>query len=532
LEKEELDSEARFRMLETIRQYAEFKLFASEEVEEVKNCHRDWFMQLAENAEPRLRTGEQLLWLNRLEMEHDNLRAAMKWSIEQKHVEQALRIPSALAYFWQIHGLEEEGRQWLNQALTLESQNPERKDPYAWATAMVGLFSLSYPDLQKYKSRLEEARDIFRESGNIFKVGQTLYYLAYIPHLAGEFETAKSTYQEGLNIYQTINDGWGMGECLHCMAHVVEQQEKIEESYALYSKSMELLKQSGDHFSLFHPAGDTAVLAQDKGELNTAKRILEESIEAFKQLKNREWISISINRLTEVLYEQGEYRDAREMTELNLDFQRETNNPDQLSWCIELKGKIELAEGNVSLAHSFFREALTVSEKINNQFSIGFLKAVLGLIECYQGNYVLGKEMIEIGIEKVRKEYAPKASHLLPYRSRALWLENDIQGAARSYRDTIKELRNNCVFIRIPECLEGLGKIAVTQNDLERAARLFGAAETMREKMGTPIPPLQRSDYDTHVRLLRQQLSTANILWNQGREMNAEDAVVEAGEEM
>ncbi|HXQ39345.1 MAG TPA: hypothetical protein VN843_35420, partial [Anaerolineales bacterium] len=98
--KEELDGKARFHMLETIRQYAEFKMFASEEVEEVKNRHRDGFMQLAETAEPKLRTGEQLPWLNQLELEHDNLRAAIKWSTEQKHVEQALRIPSA----WHISG--------------------------------------------------------------------------------------------------------------------------------------------------------------------------------------------------------------------------------------------------------------------------------------------------------------------------------------------------------------------------------------------------------------------------------------------
>jgi predicted ATPase/class 3 adenylate cyclase len=508
--KEELDGEARFHMLETIRQYAEFKMYASEEVDDVKNRHRDWFMQLAETAEPKLRTGEQLPWLNRLEMEHDNLRAAIKWAIEQKHVEQALRIPSALAYFWEIHGHGEEGRNWLDEALKLEAQSNERKYPYAWATAVSGLFSLSWflPDAKNHKPRMEEALDIFRRQQDAFRIGRTLYSLASFPNLAGDPETAKSTWYEGLDAYQTINDQWGIGECLHCIAHMEELQGNTEEAHTLFNQSLEVLKPIGDRYSLFHPVGDTAVIALYKGELNTAKMILEESIQTFGELKNREWTSISINRLTQVLYEQGEYENARKVNQRNLEVMRETNDLNQISWSIELKGRIELAEGNLSSAHQLLDEALAISEKNNNQFSVGFLKTTLGLIDCYEGNFTRGKETIEIGIEKVRGEHARESALLLTYQSHALWLERDLQRAAKSYRDTIKELQHNYYFIRIPECLEGLGKIAIAQSQPERGARLFGAAEAMREKMGTPIPPIQRGDYDAHVQILRGKMET------------------------
>jgi predicted ATPase/class 3 adenylate cyclase len=526
--KEELNGEARFHMLETIRQYAEFKMFASEEVDEVKNRHRNWFLQLAENAEPKLRTSEQLLWLNRLEMEHDNLRAAMKWSIEEKYVEQALRIPSALAYFWEIHGHSDEGRGWLNEALKLEAQSNERKYPYAWATAVSGLFSLSWflPDAKNHEPRMEEALDIFRRQQDAFRIGRTLYSLAHIPNLAGDRETANSTYQAGLDAYQTINDQWGIGECLHCIAHVEERHGNIEKAHALYNQSLETLKPIGDRYSLFHPVGDTALIALNKGELKTAKMILEESIQAFEELKNREWTSINIQRLAEVLYEQGEYENARKTIQRNLELVIEMNNLGQVFWNTYLKGKVELAEGNLSSARQLFDEAFVIAEKDNNQNHIGWVKATLGLVECYEGNFVRGTDAIEIGIEKVRKEYAPDASHLLTYRSHALWLEKDLQGAARSYRDTIKELQGNYFFIRVPECLEGLGKIAVTQNNLERAVRLFGAAEGMRERMETPIFPVQRGDYDHHVQILREKMgATFETLRAEGREMTKEQAI-------
>ena len=532
--KEELDGEARFHMLETIRQYAEFKMFASEEVEQVKNSHRDWFMQLVETAEPKLRTDKQLVWLNRLEMEHDNLRAAMQWSVEQKHVEQALRISSALAYFWEIHGHNDEGRNWLSQALALDAQSNERKHPFAWAKAVDGHFNLTatLPNPEQYRPRMQQALDIFRKHGDAFWAGRVLYHLAYIPHFAGEFEDAYSTYQAGFDFYQTIDDKWGMGECLHCMAHTLEGRSIFEESHKLYNQSLDFMRAAGDRYSLFHPMGDMAVIAFNKGELSKAKSILEESTQAFEELKNRIWNSISINRLTEVLYEQGKYENAREMNLRHLEVVRKMGDPEQLGWAVEITGKIELAEGNLSVARQIYNEALAVAEKHEYEFreyTIGFRKAALGLIDCYEGHYPNGKAAIEFGIEKVQKKSTPDASSLLPYRGHALWLEKDLPGAVRSYHDAVLELRNNYFFIRIPECLEGLGKIAVLQNDLEHAACLFGAAEAMRARMGTLIPPIQRGDYDAHMQMLREKMGNAmETTWSTGHKMTFDEIVAYA----
>ena len=109
--------EPRFVMLETIHEYAREKLGESAEAEEVRRLHAQYFLSLAEVAFPELRGPHQLEWLDRLEPEHDNMRAALTWALERKEVELALRLGGALWWFWWMRGHNSEGRRWLEEAL-------------------------------------------------------------------------------------------------------------------------------------------------------------------------------------------------------------------------------------------------------------------------------------------------------------------------------------------------------------------------------------------------------------------------------
>src|SRR5207244_4082998 len=101
------------RLLETIRQYGQEKLRRSQEEAVLRGRHRDWFLGLAEQAEPELHRSEQLVWLERLEREHDNLRAALEWSMtEAGGAEAGLRLAGALRRFWEVRGYLQEGRGW------------------------------------------------------------------------------------------------------------------------------------------------------------------------------------------------------------------------------------------------------------------------------------------------------------------------------------------------------------------------------------------------------------------------------------
>src|SRR5215216_5206437 len=118
-----LKSRVRYRLLEPVRQYAREKLEEGGEAEEVRRRHASFFLTLAEEAEPRLRGPEDMEWLERLEVEHDNMRAALSWAMEQEEADElGLRLAGALWLFWEGHGHYGEGHRWLEQVLARDSQ--------------------------------------------------------------------------------------------------------------------------------------------------------------------------------------------------------------------------------------------------------------------------------------------------------------------------------------------------------------------------------------------------------------------------
>jgi predicted ATPase/class 3 adenylate cyclase len=122
------NGEPRFVMLETVHEFAREKLEDSAEAQEIKRAHAEYFLILAEEAYPELRGPDQLEWLERLEVEHDNMRAALTWASERKVVEVALRLGGALRWFWMARGYHSEGRRWLEEALAIDGRgSPESR---------------------------------------------------------------------------------------------------------------------------------------------------------------------------------------------------------------------------------------------------------------------------------------------------------------------------------------------------------------------------------------------------------------------
>ena len=148
------NGEPRFVMLETIHEFAREKLEESGEAEEIKRAHAEYFLTLAEEAYPELKGPDQLEWLERLEAEHDNMRAALSWALERKEAEVALRLGGALWWFWAMRGYHSEGRRWLEEALAIDG----RGSPVSRAMALAGAGWLASQqgDLDRAQEACEE----------------------------------------------------------------------------------------------------------------------------------------------------------------------------------------------------------------------------------------------------------------------------------------------------------------------------------------------------------------------------------------
>jgi predicted ATPase/class 3 adenylate cyclase len=179
---EERHGAERYRLLETIRDYARERLEASGEAEAVRRQHAEHFLALAEHVAPELRGARQAQWVKRLDAEHDNLRAALHWCVEHGEVEQGLRLGGALWRFWQMHGHLTEGRERLMEALRLpEDGMPSERRMAARAVALNGAAAWrGTGDYALARSMYEERLAISRELGDRLGVAESLNNLGIV----------------------------------------------------------------------------------------------------------------------------------------------------------------------------------------------------------------------------------------------------------------------------------------------------------------------------------------------------------------
>src|SRR5215213_9079358 len=152
------NGEPRFVMLETVHEYAREKLQESAEAQEIKRVHAEYFLTLAEEANPELRGPDQLEWLERLEVEHDNMRAVLSWALERKEAEVALRLGGALWLFWSVRGYHSEGRRWLEEALAMDRL--VSSEVRAMALAGVGVLAEDQGELDRAQEACEEGLEL------------------------------------------------------------------------------------------------------------------------------------------------------------------------------------------------------------------------------------------------------------------------------------------------------------------------------------------------------------------------------------
>jgi predicted ATPase len=188
--------EGRFFMLETIREFALERLGENDEADSLRRLHAEWFLTLAEQAEPEIRKAPG--WLNRLEQEHDNCRAALSWLLGAAEVELAVRLAGALLYFWWAHGHVAEGRRWVDEGLARDE--PIAEAVRAKALDGASFFALLQGDLRRAKVCAEESLELWKVLENDDGISRALNELAMVAADEQDFAGAKALYVEGRRI--------------------------------------------------------------------------------------------------------------------------------------------------------------------------------------------------------------------------------------------------------------------------------------------------------------------------------------------
>jgi predicted ATPase/DNA-binding CsgD family transcriptional regulator len=300
------DGEARFAMLETIREYAVDRLAASGEHYIVQRRHAVYFLALAERAEPELQRPEQSAWLARLELEHDNLRAALGWCVEERtEPEIGLRLAAALTRFWEIRGYWSEGRRWLDAVL----RDTEDASPAARVKALNGdgLLAFQQGDYRRAAALAEESLSLGRALGDVLGTATALNILGLGACVRGDYNQAAALGSESLNLCRGIPDPVGVADALHILGLVAYDSGDHQRAAALLEESLQLSRDINAKWRVAINLTDLGLVTRELRDYARAFALIEESLQRSQELGHKNGIAVAQSNLATVAWRQRRY---------------------------------------------------------------------------------------------------------------------------------------------------------------------------------------------------------------------------------
>lgn len=278
--------EARYRLLDTVRHYALDKLTESAEANGVRRRHRDWYLDLAERAEVKLRGPDQGVWLDRLEGEHDNLRAALECSkADDGGAEAGLRLAGALYWFWVVHSYWSEGWRWLKGALSRAHEASPAAIPKALRGAC--FFAWHHGDLGEATTLGERGLALSRDLQDTESSARFLLHLGIVAHLHGDYPRAERLLNESLALGQNTGDKWLIGIALAHLGITAELESDFARAEAWNMQSLPLFVEVGDKYSIalvLLNLGSVALCVENYGR---ASKFFTESLTLYKEIGNK-----------------------------------------------------------------------------------------------------------------------------------------------------------------------------------------------------------------------------------------------------
>ena len=435
-------TETRYRLLETLREYAQDKMAEAGETDEVRRRHADHFLALAEKAESKLREPDQVEWLQRLETDHDNLRRALRWSSETGQTETYLRLTASLLGFWHSFGHWNEGRRWLDTALAHDpGALPEVK-----ARILLGAVEILVPEDPKRAVRFAtEALELAKEMENQELVARSLLLSGFT--VLDRRERANSMLEQALHLYRELGDRRGIGDSLSLLASA-NAVAKPEQAMTWVSESLKLFRQLDDPTGTAEALGVGANIAWSQGDYGKAVLWLEESLAISQELGGKELGAHKLRNLGDIALLQEDYERATLQLEESLHLFRQVGDRHCAARALKSLGVVALRKGLAQEATASIREALRTSHEVKD--------------------------------------------------------------------------RRNVVL-----SLEGLAEAAQMNGTLRKAARLYGAAESIREARGMQLIPTESSKRELAIATVRGELEKEAFVkeWSSGRALSLDDAV-------
>ncbi|HVF01228.1 MAG TPA: tetratricopeptide repeat protein [Rubrobacteraceae bacterium] len=320
--------EVRYSMLEPVRQYGLERLELSDEAEETRRRHAEYYLALAEQTEPELWGPRQVALLNWLEEEHDNLLAALRWARETGDVETGLRLAGSLGWFWWTRGYLEEGRRWAEEFLAENDASDHSVGGLVRAKALHGMGQLAFGkgDLARAVELFEESLALYRESGDEGGVAIVIVQLGQIARTRGEHGRAAALSDEGLALSRKLGDRMGVAIALNTLGCVERQRGDAEMAMVRHEESLALFGELGHDRAVAYTLTNLGLAALERGEFERTLALHEESLALYERLGDKTGMALVLINLGDTAREQGDHERAVALYDDALDLYRELGN--------------------------------------------------------------------------------------------------------------------------------------------------------------------------------------------------------------
>jgi len=316
LKKEMPDGSYRFLMLEAIREHALEHLEASGEAAALGRRHGEFCLQLAEAAEPHLMSAAREPWLQRLDAEHNNCRAALRWAVDNGEVETGLRLAGALRWFWYHRGHFGEGLQWATQLLAMPAASA-RTRARAKALYCAGSLAFYYSNPAAACPLLDESVAICRELGDEQQLARTLTFASLPTSLSRQaFAEARAQAEESVALLRASDNRWDLALALTYAGVIIWTDPDAQaQATALLSESVDLFRALGDEWGAGGSVLYLGAIRQEEGNTAAARILYEDFVASMRESGDIWRLASGLDILAGLLSAEGEHSRAETLTE-------------------------------------------------------------------------------------------------------------------------------------------------------------------------------------------------------------------------
>ncbi|NCF67021.1 MAG: tetratricopeptide repeat protein [Chloroflexi bacterium] len=381
--KREQGQETRYRLLETIRQYAQEQLLKTSQIEKVRNRQLDYFLCLAEKIEPELVRSGQLASFRKLDKELDNLRAAQNWARET-NVEAGLRLITAVWRYWAF-SYRREGEHWLAKLLAhSDTVAPAIK---AKALGVHAEFNLGLANLDYAHSLAQESLALYREINDQHGIALGLGHVGWATLWTGEHGKGRKLLLESLEMLRALDDKLGMASILSGLGFH-EWKFNYERSMAYLAESEALYRELGHLIGILMVQDSYAQLAIWQGDIDAAQRMLEAAKVSREALGLKEEAYI-LQLFGDLYFRQGDYQQARNSFEKSSAISKEKGHYFTYIWAVIRMGHLCIRTGEYARAREYLEQSLRLFDEMGSED--GMIFAIEGF-----ASLVLSQEQPEI----------------------------------------------------------------------------------------------------------------------------------------